>query len=88
MITTISLASKGKSAFGNVLVTYYDSDYESCLQGKVRYLGTKLITYYDSDYESCLKGKVRSVGNTHISYFDSDSSRPGKVRYVGDLYLG
>lgn len=73
---------------GNVLVTYYDSDYESCLQGKVRYLGPKLITYYDSDYESCLKGKVRSVGNTHISYFDSDSSRPGKVRYVGDLYLG
>ncbi len=69
-------------------VSYYDSDYESCIEGKIRYIGDTLITYYDSDYESCIKGKVRCIGDTLITYFDSDSSYPGRVRYVGDTYMG
>ena len=73
---------------GDTLITYYDSDYESCIKGKVRYIGDTFISYYDSDYESCMEGKVRYVGNTFISYFDSDSSYPGRVRYVGDVYMG
>ena len=80
---------RGKIRFiGNALVTYYDSDYELCIQGKVRYLGPYLITYYDSSYESCIQGKVRTIGGVLVTYFDSDSPRAGKVKNIGDVYLG
>lgn len=70
-------------------ITYYDDDYESCIRGKIRYIGNTLITYYDSDYESCIEGKVRYIGNTFITYYDSDNESciEGKVRYVGNVFI-
>ena len=70
-------------------VSHYDSDYESCIEGKIRYIGNVLVTYYDSDYESCLVGKVRYLGPILIQYYDSDneSCMVGKVRYIGDTFI-
>ena len=72
----------------NAYVTYYDSDYEPCLQGKVRDIGGVRIIYYGSSDGPCFQGKIRSVKNTPVTYFDSYSSQPGKIRSVGDIYLG
>src|SRR6185503_6455781 len=65
-------------------VEYYEKQFDSILNGKVKSIGTTTIFYYGSSENESLVGKVKSIGTLWIDYytnFENEAYR-GKLRSV------
>jgi len=66
-------------------VEYYEKQFDSVLNGKVKNIGITSITYYGSTENAALIGKVKSIGNVFFNYFldlENESVR-GKLKTAG-----
>jgi hypothetical protein len=64
---------------------YYEKQFDSILNGKIKSIGITSITYYGSLENASLVGKVRSIGNIWFDYFpefENESVR-GKLKTAG-----
>ncbi len=67
-------------------VEYYEKQFDSIFNGKVKYIGITSITYYGSLENAALVGKVKSIGNVFFNYYldlENEMVR-GKLRTAGD----
>lgn len=66
-------------------VEYYEKQFDSILNGKVKSIGTTSIAYYGSTENASLVGKVKSIGTLWVDYFtdfENEAVR-GKLKSVG-----
>src|SRR5215204_2486260 len=66
-------------------VEYYEKQFDSILNGKLKSIGLTSITYYGSYENKALAGKVRSIGALWFDYytdFENESLR-GKLKSAG-----
>jgi hypothetical protein len=66
-------------------VEYYEKQFDSLLNGKVKSIGTTTITYYGSAENASLVGKVKSISTLWLDYFmdfENESVR-GKLKSAG-----
>jgi hypothetical protein len=66
-------------------VEYYQKQFDSMLNGKVKNIGITSITYYGSTENAALVGKVKSIGNVFFNYYldlENESVR-GKLKTAG-----
>jgi hypothetical protein len=66
-------------------VEYYEKQFDSILNGKVKNIGTTSILYYGSYENESLVGKVKSIGTLWIDYytnFENEMVR-GKLKSAG-----
>jgi hypothetical protein len=66
-------------------VEYYEKQFDSILNGKVKSIGITSITYYGSLENSVLVGKVKSIGRELFTYFpefENEAVR-GKLKTAG-----
>ena len=66
-------------------VEYYENQFDSILNGKVKSIGTTNITYYGSTEQELLVGKVRSIGRVPLDYYNNfqNESLQGKLKTAG-----
>ena len=60
-------------------VEYYEKQFDSILNGKIKSIGVTSITYYGSTENAALVGKVKSLGNQFINYY----IEPGNQTMIG-----
>ena len=66
-------------------VEYYEKQFDSILNGKVKNLGITSITYYGSTENAAFVGKIKSIGNVFFNYYldlENESVR-GKLKTAG-----
>jgi len=66
-------------------VEYYEKQFDSMLNGKIKNIGITSITYFGSLDNAALAGKVRSIGNIFFNYypdFENELVR-GKLKTAG-----
>jgi len=66
-------------------VEYYERQFDSILNGKIKSIGTTMIMYYGSFENAALVGKVKSIGTVWFDYytdFENESVR-GKLKSAG-----
>src|SRR6186713_788176 len=66
-------------------VKYYEKQFDSILNGKVKNIGITSITYYGSTANAAFVGKIRSIGNVFFDYYldlENESQR-GKLKTAG-----
>lgn len=66
-------------------VEYFEKQFDSVLNGKVKNIGITSITYYGSTENAALVGKVKSIGNVQCNYYldlENESVR-GKLKTAG-----
>lgn len=66
-------------------VEYYEKQFDSILNGKLKNIGVTSVTYYGSYENKALVGKVKSIGNLWFDYytdFENESVR-GKLKVAG-----
>ena len=66
-------------------VEYYEKQFDSMLNGKVKNIGITSITYYGSTEKSALVGKVKSIGNVLFNYYldQENEAVKGKLKTAG-----
>ena len=66
-------------------VEYYEKQFDSTLNGKVKSIGITSITYYGSTEKSAQVGKVKSIGNVLFNYYleQENESVRGKLKTAG-----
>jgi len=66
-------------------VEYYEKQFDSMLNGKVKNIGITSITYYGSTENPALVGKVKSIGNVLFNYYldQENESVRGKLKTAG-----
>jgi hypothetical protein len=66
-------------------VEYYEKQFDSMLNGKVKNVGITSITYYGSLENAALVGKVKSIGNVLFNYYldQENESIRGKLKTAG-----
>ena len=66
-------------------VEYYEKQFDSMLNGKVKNIGITSITYYGSTEKPALVGKVKSIGNVLFNYYldQENESVRGKLKTAG-----
>ena len=66
-------------------VEYYEKQFDSILNGKIKSIGITSITYYGSTEKSAEVGKVKSIGNVLFSYYldQENESVRGKLKTAG-----
>lgn len=66
-------------------VEYYEKQFDSMLNGKVKNIGITSITYYGSTEKSAQVGKVKSIGNVLFTYYldQENESVRGKLKTAG-----
>jgi len=66
-------------------VEYYQKQFDSMLNGKVKNIGITSITYYGSTENAAFVGKIKSIGNVFFNYYldlENESVR-GKLKTAG-----
>lgn len=66
-------------------VEYYERQFDSIMNGKVKSIGTTTITYYGSFENAALAGKIKTIGAMWFDYytdFENESVR-GKLKSAG-----
>lgn len=66
-------------------VEYYEKQFDSIMNGKVKSIGTTMITYYGSFENAALVGKIKTIGTMWFDYysdFENESVR-GKLKSAG-----
>ena len=66
-------------------VEYYEKQFDSIFNGKVKNIGITSITYYGSLENAALVGKVRSIGNVFFNYYLDQENElvRGKLKTAG-----
>jgi len=66
-------------------VEYYEKQFDSILNGKVKNIGITSITYYGSTENEALVGKVKSMGNVFFNYYiePGNETMKGKMKSAG-----
>ena len=66
-------------------VEYYEKQFDSMLNGKVKNIGITSITYYGSTEKPALVGKVKSIGNVLFNYYldQENEAVRGKLKTAG-----
>lgn len=66
-------------------VEYYEKQFDSILNGKIRSIGVTSITYYGSTENAALVGKVKSMGNILFNYYiePGNETMRGKIKSAG-----
>ena len=66
-------------------VEYYEKQFDSILNGKIKSIGITSITYYGSTEKSAQVGKVKSIGNVLFNYYleQENESVRGKLKTAG-----
>ena len=66
-------------------VEYYEKQFDSILNGKVKNIGITSITYHGSLENAALVGKVKSIGNVFFNYYleQENESVRGKLKTAG-----
>ncbi|HEX6848884.1 MAG TPA: hypothetical protein VF144_17990 [Chitinophagaceae bacterium] len=70
-------------------IEYFEKQFDSILNGKIRSIGVTSITYYGSTENAALVGKVKSIGNIFFNYYldlENESLR-GKIKTAGQKNL-
>lgn len=67
------------------VVSYYQHDPDSILNGKIKNIGTCYFTYYGSKDYPERAGKIRSAGNLNFDYYRNyeDPLNYGKIKNIG-----
>ena len=66
-------------------IEYYEKQFDSILNGKIRSIGVTSITYYGSTENEALVGKVKSIGNILFNYYiePGNETMRGKIKSAG-----
>jgi len=66
-------------------IEYYEKQFDSVLNGKIKSIGITSITYYGSTENEAMVGKVRSIGNISFSYYyePGNETMRGKIKSAG-----
>ena len=66
-------------------IEYYEKQFDSILNGKVKSIGVTSITYYGSTENEALVGKVKSMGNVFFNYYiePGNETMKGKIKSAG-----
>ena len=66
-------------------VEYYERQFDSTINGKLKSVGTTTITYYGAQENAALVGKIKSIGTVWFDYysdFENEGVR-GKLKAAG-----
>ena len=66
-------------------IEYYEKQFDTILNGKIKSIGVTSMTYYGSTENSALVGKVKSVGNVFFNYYIDAANETvrGKIKSAG-----
>ena len=66
-------------------IEYYEKQFDSILNGKIKSIGVTSITYYGSTENAALVGKVKSIGNVLFNYYiePGNETMRGKIKSAG-----